>query len=170
MKCPSCRTDLTPLDFKGITLDHCDKCDGLWFDKGELERAKNEEDRKLKGFDFPLWAESEKVTASAGERLCPKCNDSMSVINYAGYADIPIDMCPICQGVWLDKGELKKIVSHLEELKKELSLASYFKDFEEEAKQLLHPKKGFFAEAKDLLAVSKLLLYRIVEAVPPVAG
>ena len=142
MKCPSCRTDLKSLDFKGITLDHCDQCDGLWFDKGELERAKNEEDQKLKGFDFPLWAETEKLTALKGERLCPKCNEKMSVINYAGYLDIPIDICPTCQGVWLDKGEFQKIVSHLEELKEEFSLASYFKDFEKEAKGILISKKA----------------------------
>ena len=170
MKCPSCRTDLNPLDFKGITLDHCEQCDGLWFDKGELKRAKNEEDQELKGFDFPLWTDAEKVTASKGERLCPTCNENMSVINYAGYSDIPIDICPACQGVWLDKGEFERIVSHLEELRKEVSLASYFKDFEEEAKRIFVSKKGIFAEGKDLLVISKLLLYRIVETIPPVAG
>lgn len=170
MKCPNCQTDLNRLDFKGIALDHCEQCDGLWFDKGELVRAKNETDRKLRGFDFPLWTEAEKVTAVKGKRLCPKCKENMYVLNYADYSDVPIDSCPTCQGVWLDKGEFNKIISHLEELKKELSLASYLKDFEDEAKRVFVSKKGFFAEAKDLLAVSKLLLYRIVEAIPPVAG
>ena len=170
MKCPSCRIDLTRHDLKGIVIDHCEQCDGLWFDKGELVRAKNEEDRDLRGFDFPLWTETEKVTTVIGERSCPKCHEKMSVVNYAGYADLPLDLCPICQGVWLDKGEFDTLISHLEELKEEFSLASYFKDFEEEAKQLFVSKKGFFAEAKDLVAISKLLLYRIVEAIPPVAG
>lgn len=170
MKCPNCRVDLKRHDFKGIVLDHCEQCDGLWFDKGELERAKNEKDRKLEGFDFSLWADTEKLSTEQGERSCPKCHENMSVINYAGYADLPLDICPTCQGVWLDKGEFVTLISHLEELKKEFSLASYFKDFEEEARQLLHPKKGFFAEAKDLVVISKLLLYRIVETIPPVAG
>ena len=170
MKCPNCQSVLKRLDFKGITLDHCEECDGLWFDRGELERAKNEEDRKLEGFDFPLWSVTEKVTTLRGERLCPMCNEKMYVINYADYSDIPVDTCPTCQGIWLDKGEFDKIVSHLEELKKEASVLSYLKAFEEEAKQLFVGKKGFFAEAKDLLAVSKLLVYRIIETIPPVAG
>lgn len=170
MKCPSCRANLSRLDFKGIVLDHCGECDGLWFDKGELVRAKNEEDRKLKGFDFPLWSDTENVSTTIGERLCPACNKNMHVINYAGYSDLPVDMCPACHGVWLDKGEFVTLISHLEKLKKEFSLASYFKDFEKEAKDILVSKKGFFAEAKDLLVVSKLLLYRIVETIPPVAG
>jgi Zn-finger nucleic acid-binding protein len=170
MKCPGCQVDLSRRAFKGIALDHCEHCDGLWFDKGELIRAKNETDGKLKGFDYPLWAESSKMSADQGERPCPKGHGDMVVINYAGYADIPVDVCPTCQGVWLDKGEFEKIVSHLEDLREESSLASYLQDIEEEAKQLFASKKGFFAEAKDLLIVSKLLLYRIVESIPPVAG
>ncbi|MFQ6091350.1 MAG: zf-TFIIB domain-containing protein [bacterium] len=96
--------------------------------------------------------------------------NSVTDINYADYSDVPIDNCPRCQGVWLDKGEFQKIVSYLEELTKETSLSSYLRAFEEEAKQLFIGKKGFFAEAKDLLTVSKLLLYRIIETIPPIAG
>lgn len=170
MKCPNCRIDLISLDLKGIALDHCEKCDGLWFDKGELVRAKNEADENLKGFDYPLWVETDKMSANIGNRLCPKCHEYMTVINYAGHEDVPIDLCHTCHGVWLDKGEFETIITHLEDLKAEHSIASYLIDIEKEAKQLFTSKKGFFAEARDLLIISKLLLYRIVEDIPPVAG
>lgn len=39
--------------------------------------------------------------------ICPRCktNLEMSVIH-----DIEIDHCPACKGVWLDRGELDKII------------------------------------------------------------
>ena len=37
LNCPNCQVELKRLDLKGITLDHCETCDGLWFDKGELQ-------------------------------------------------------------------------------------------------------------------------------------
>ena len=169
MKCPNCRIDLVSQDLKGIVLDHCEKCDGLWFDKGELDRAKNEADENLEGFDYPLWIETDKMSAAKGNRLCPKCHENMAVVNYAGYEDVPVDLCHTCHGVWLDKGELERIVAHLEDLKEECSIASYLKDIEKEAKQLFTSEKSFFAEARDLWIVSKLLLYRIVDDIPPVA-
>ncbi len=37
MKCPKCGADLEVIKFKGIMLDKCIECEGLWFDKGELQ-------------------------------------------------------------------------------------------------------------------------------------
>jgi Zn-finger nucleic acid-binding protein len=31
------------------------------------------------------------------------------------YEDVLIDVCPSCRGVWLDRGELQKIVAHVRE-------------------------------------------------------
>jgi uncharacterized protein len=39
---------------------------------------------------------------------CPVCSDStLAMSNRAG---IEIDYCPSCRGVWLDRGELDKII------------------------------------------------------------
>jgi Zn-finger nucleic acid-binding protein len=40
--------------------------------------------------------------------LCPNCNTSMSAVNRQG---VEFDMCPTCRGVWLDRGELEKLVA-----------------------------------------------------------
>ena len=42
--------------------------------------------------------------------LCPNCNASMTNVNRAG---VELDMCPTCRGVWLDRGELEKILSYI---------------------------------------------------------
>lgn len=39
--------------------------------------------------------------------LCPNDNSSMQVVNRNG---VELDICPTCRGVWLDRGELEKIL------------------------------------------------------------
>lgn len=39
--------------------------------------------------------------------LCPNCQSNMQALNRAG---VEFDMCPACRGVWLDRGELEKII------------------------------------------------------------
>lgn len=38
---------------------------------------------------------------------CPKCNVALSMTDRQG---VEIDFCPQCRGVWLDRGELDKII------------------------------------------------------------
>lgn len=38
---------------------------------------------------------------------CPKCNETLIMADRQG---IEIDYCPNCRGVWLDRGELDKII------------------------------------------------------------
>ena len=39
---------------------------------------------------------------------CPTCPDTMLVM--ADRSGVEIDYCPKCRGVWLDRGELDKII------------------------------------------------------------
>jgi uncharacterized protein len=43
---------------------------------------------------------------------CPRCQQPMFI---ALKGDIEIDHCPNCQGIWLDKGELEKIIGAIGE-------------------------------------------------------
>jgi acetyl-CoA carboxylase beta subunit len=38
MKCPKCGADLLTEEYQGIHVDRCTKCDGIWFDAGEVEQ------------------------------------------------------------------------------------------------------------------------------------
>jgi len=40
--------------------------------------------------------------------MCPNCNASMTEVKRD---DVAFDMCPTCRGVWLDRGELEKIIA-----------------------------------------------------------
>jgi uncharacterized protein len=38
---------------------------------------------------------------------CPKCNETLVMAERQG---VEIDYCPKCRGIWLDRGELDKII------------------------------------------------------------
>lgn len=40
--------------------------------------------------------------------MCPNCDGSMQTVQRAG---VEFDMCPRCRGVWLDRGELEKLMT-----------------------------------------------------------
>jgi uncharacterized protein len=40
--------------------------------------------------------------------MCPNCSASMTEVKRN---DVAFDMCPTCRGVWLDRGELEKIIT-----------------------------------------------------------
>jgi hypothetical protein len=38
MKCPKCGADLVEEDYRGVRIDRCPDCNGVWFDTGEIEK------------------------------------------------------------------------------------------------------------------------------------
>jgi uncharacterized protein len=43
MKCPKCGMELREIEFGDVKIDKCFTCEGLWLDKGELERLQHKE-------------------------------------------------------------------------------------------------------------------------------
>jgi uncharacterized protein len=41
MKCPKCGMELVEIDYKGVKIDECSECSGVWLDAGELEQVSN---------------------------------------------------------------------------------------------------------------------------------
>ncbi len=40
--------------------------------------------------------------------ICPVCGDKLRAIERSG---VEVDICPGCKGIWLDRGELDKLIS-----------------------------------------------------------
>ena len=38
MRCPRCGGELVPVHYRQVEIDKCSRCEGVWFDCGELER------------------------------------------------------------------------------------------------------------------------------------
>ena len=45
-RCPKCGAELVPVPYRGIELDKCSRCQGVWLDFGELDQVVAED----KGF------------------------------------------------------------------------------------------------------------------------
>lgn len=45
MKCPKCGGDLNEVVFRGIKIDRCLSCNGVWLDDGELEKLAGSEEK-----------------------------------------------------------------------------------------------------------------------------
>lgn len=43
MACPRCDGKLHQMVFDDVSIDRCDKCDGIWLDAGELQQIISEE-------------------------------------------------------------------------------------------------------------------------------
>ena len=160
MNCPQDNQKLTPFDYKGVKLHICPKDNGLWFDKGELQKAKDAKDEYIRWVDPDLWKDKGKFRISASARLCPRDQVPLYETQYEP-SEIKVDVCTVCEGVWLDKGEFDKIVNYLRDKVSRETISGYLKNIGEEAVEVFTGPEGFAAEAKDLLMVMKLLTYRI---------
>lgn len=47
MRCPKCGMELIEIEYKGIMIDECSECEGIWLDAGELEVVSKMEKKGL---------------------------------------------------------------------------------------------------------------------------
>lgn len=47
MHCPKCGMQLHEIDYKGVKVDKCVSCDGIWLDAGELDQISALEKKAL---------------------------------------------------------------------------------------------------------------------------
>ena len=161
MKCPDCQHDLKPVDCKGVLVHECTHCKGKWFERTELKKLIDKDDDTLRWLDFdPFGKDAEQLSVASDGRICPYCLHKMQSLKYMDSL-VVIDKCPQCQGVWLDPGELTKIVNYLENKVDSESSKSLLKDTFKQFIQIFQDKKGIIPEIKDFLAVLYLLELRI---------
>jgi Zn-finger nucleic acid-binding protein len=161
MKCSTCQKELDQIDFRGIVINECSGCHGRWFDREELQKAKNNTDEDLRWLDFDPFSKKEKHFNVLPENggLCPKCSEPMVTLAYAK-SGVVIEKCEQCHGVWLHGGEFKKIIAHLENYLTTHSASEYAVDsFKQFLEIVTHPEDRA-SEFKDFLVVLKLLKLR----------
>ena len=79
---------------------------------------------------------------------CPNCNVSLVMSDRNG---IEIDYCPDCRGVWLDRGELDKIIERSSQENNTLRQSNYSekKQYSNEKEYQHKKKKGLFGDLFD---------------------
>jgi Uncharacterized protein conserved in bacteria len=83
---------------------------------------------------------------------CPNCDETLVMADRQG---VEIDYCPKCRGVWLDKGELDKIIERSADFesgyrKNESDQQRYYDKDDYKRQQHPHKKKrGFLGDFFD---------------------
>ncbi len=126
LKCPQDQSVLAARLYEAdIQVDVCKECDGVWLDRGELERIQEtvENDYRDELENMPeSTVQAYRVARHERERAalsCPSCAAEMSEREHGYCSQIYIDVCVECQGVWLQAGELKALEVFFERSKAE---------------------------------------------------
>ncbi len=112
-RCPSCRRPLREVDVKGAMLDICPDCKGYWCDDGELTAIITKH--------LPLVEAGGRSDAAivpldpAPKRFCPVCSELLDTRQYDYSSPIAIDRCKHAHGIWLDEGEMEKVIEWVNE-------------------------------------------------------
>lgn len=72
---------------------------------------------------------------------CPVCNETLLISNRL---EVEIDYCPKCRGIWLDRGELDKIIerSNLQSTANPFSMKSFVDNHDDDDHYKHNYQKG----------------------------
>lgn len=167
MQCPLCKINLKEAILCNIGVDYCPQCLGLWFEKDELRWAKDEKDKNLNWLDIDLWQDKTKFIISPGQLLCPLCRLPLYQVEY-GQSGIKVDLCNVCEGIWLDRGEFKKIIEYLKEKADWEVLHNWTKNLLQEALEIFVGPESFREELSDFLTILGLFKFKFAAQHPQI--
>lgn len=105
MKCPKCdKSDMPTINHHGVDFNICSPgCKGIWCEKGELAYY-------LETVKDTAWKHDLKATGQFTDLNCPSCADSkLKHFPYIEGGELLLDICPNCEGVFLDFKELAEV-------------------------------------------------------------
>jgi Zn-finger nucleic acid-binding protein len=106
MNCPKCSESLEAVDFRGIEVDRCTGCHGIFFDAGEDIVLKDMVASEL------IDTGSKRVGEAFDEMRkinCPRCNAQMISLEDTEQRHIRYEVCRDCFGIFLDAGEFEDL-------------------------------------------------------------
>ncbi len=142
MRCPRCSAELRTEEYKGIEVDRCPDCQGLWLSYAELDQLE----------DVALDDDEEKGTLIYDPRpsdiSCPQCGGPMTTFDYRAW-NLQLDLCEKQHGFWLDRGEEVQVLDLMKERIRDLNRSA---SAETEWANLLRKVKSrsFFDRVKTL--------------------
>jgi len=96
LECPHDGGAMEKREVAGVLIDRCTSCGGTWFDAKELRRVADDKELERLASRLPMV----KVVSPFA---CPRCGGEC----IEGHvAEVEVDTCTACRGVWLDRGEL----------------------------------------------------------------
>lgn len=93
--CPRDLGHLKLRRFKGLEVLQCDRCSGLWLPATTIAKA------------LGITLRTNKAVERSLGLVCPTDGAVLQPLRSHG---VEIDICPVCDGVWMDGGELQRIL------------------------------------------------------------
>ena len=113
LSCPQCATAMNEVTASAsvgysIVLDQCPRCGGIWCDRWELYPVTAAAAEQIDTVDQEALT---RPTPTRGEPLqCPRCGARMRRFCDPSLPhDARIERCPSCDGMWLNRGELRRV-------------------------------------------------------------
>jgi membrane associated rhomboid family serine protease/Zn-finger nucleic acid-binding protein len=147
MNCPACSGSLTPARSSLRDVYACYGCGGFWFGSDNMAdfayRLSPREEES--GRHLPTLKPIEVDVSShldEGVRMCPKCQRGMVKFNYAYDSNIILDRCPVCKGIWTDRGEIEQIAAHLQSDAEVMAFGEELAKLVKEIEEMKDPRKN----------------------------
>ncbi|MBI3820838.1 MAG: zf-TFIIB domain-containing protein [Planctomycetes bacterium] len=112
--CPRCKCKLFGRAVGNYSFTECVACAGIWLAAGLLERICDEAETTSTMTDWLATRPAPLMDHPSGAVVylpCLECHDLMERHNFGGGSGVIYDICK-GHGVWLDHGELEKIVKY----------------------------------------------------------
>jgi len=105
MKCPGCSGEMEFSDVGGAQLHICISCSGIWISYSSISAM-----MQLEGsYANPTSLSSKLAYCATSNLKCPECVDSnLRILNQT---DVELDACQNCVGLFLDHGEMERLIS-----------------------------------------------------------
>ena len=141
MKCPKCNVNLQTQNDRGVQVEACPSCKGMWLTPAELDELENE------AFNNEANKGSLYLVTEESELKCPVCSVPLKRFDYR-FFDLQLDFCPE-HGFWLDKDEDNQILELMRG--EEARVERKFGTEDSWAKYINHLRSpSFFSKVKDL--------------------
>lgn len=98
--CPECRRPFALVNMREIAIDYCTHCRGCWFEPGELGLVAGTAQ------DVPATQTMHRKS----KYTCPVCSTAMWESVYKKPFTLLVDRCPNGHGVYLEQGELERVL------------------------------------------------------------
>lgn len=115
LHCPRCKEPLQSLKLGPTAVHECGACGGLWVDPQSLQKLCDA--REAHSAVVSVLAARVPTAPIAQDPVryipCPKCTKLMNRVNFAKSSGVIVDVCK-SDGVWLDRGELQRVVGFID--------------------------------------------------------
>ena len=108
LECPVCQITLVTAALDHNRVWYCGNCRGILIHQGVLSFAVHYLRRQARDLTLPRRFDPEEL---ARPMRCPRCHRDMNTHPYGGPGNIVIDNCNECMLVWLDYGEMNRILT-----------------------------------------------------------